>query len=304
MFQQLLLHPAHADFFCFNHARTHYRPQRAQFGIASLPAFASLISGETARILQAAGIRCCVMLDDFLLAASTREACVAAIATALDILASLGWVVNPNKVEGPAQELDFIGIVIDTVALTVHAKPSLVRSSLDSIAALLTCAKIDKPKLEQLLGKLGWITSLVPRGKPYLMEGYKALQRYTYFSILNRSDLAWWTRVLSIALSPRPRAAQPFRQRFWPAVPLARLARSPHPLASPLRVVSDASGVHGFGILSAEVGPQGWFDHPERYSSTRLELEPFVLFLEQEAPRLQHRVVVLTSDNLGLVWDI
>jgi hypothetical protein len=67
-----------------------------------------------------AGIQHVRYLDDFLIVASTAELAWASAHAAANILSDFGLALSPEKVEGPAQRLEFLGIVIDTAPDSQH----------------------------------------------------------------------------------------------------------------------------------------------------------------------------------------
>ena len=58
-------------------------------------------------------------LDDFLIIASTYDECLEALNVLLRLLRELGFHINYNKLEGPCQRLVFLGIVLDSVSMTL-----------------------------------------------------------------------------------------------------------------------------------------------------------------------------------------
>jgi hypothetical protein len=55
-------------------------------------------------------------IDDFFIAGSTFAACASALQIVLDLFAELGVEASPEKTEGPAQVLTFLGIQFDFVS--------------------------------------------------------------------------------------------------------------------------------------------------------------------------------------------
>ena len=58
-------------------------------------------------------------LDDFLIISDSEVECKAALACLVDLVQSLGFDVNWNKVEGPAPILSFLGVEINCVNRTL-----------------------------------------------------------------------------------------------------------------------------------------------------------------------------------------
>lgn len=85
------------------------------FDLSSAPKLFSAIADSLAWALHCKGVRFQLYyLDDFLLLGKDGiYPCDVALASALEVFGHLGVPVAPNKVEGPAPVLTFLGIVID-----------------------------------------------------------------------------------------------------------------------------------------------------------------------------------------------
>ena len=107
-------------------------------------------------------------LDDFLILASTREKGQEILDTTLVTLQRLGIDWEPEKVEGPAIILTFLGIEIDS-----HNKVlSLPQSKREDLEAELQQwylrKKCTKRQLLSLIGKLSFVGKVLPAGQIFI----------------------------------------------------------------------------------------------------------------------------------------
>ena len=65
-------------------------------------------------------------LDDFFLIAKSEEDMSRDLRLAQSVIRQFGLVINPDKTEGPAQQLSFLGVQLDSVAQTVSCTPERV----------------------------------------------------------------------------------------------------------------------------------------------------------------------------------
>jgi hypothetical protein len=147
-------------------------------------------------------------VDDSFLAAATEEVCMQNLRQTKLAYAELGVPDAADKTEGPATRLTFLGIQIDSQAMTV----SLDQPRLDSIRVLLrewegrqACSL---RQLQSTIGTLAWAAQVVRHGRTFLQhlrDLAAAHQRcprpHDTTSIpLNedvRNDLDWWERFMT-----------------------------------------------------------------------------------------------------------
>lgn len=150
------------------------------------------------------GIRAVIhYLDDFLiLGAPGSPECSQALATTLSICAELGVPLAPDKVEGPAYSITFLGISLHFLLLQISLPAHKQAVLLGMLGNLVDARCIrDVSVLESLVGHLVHATKVCPLGKAFLSGLFQALRRARHGSFwrLNvavRADLAWWQTLL------------------------------------------------------------------------------------------------------------
>jgi hypothetical protein len=75
----------------------------------------------------------------------------------LEALCLFGVPIKPSKVIWPSQSIEFLGLVLDFVAMTVAAFPKRVASILDILRDFLSRKSVPFSKFERLVGKLSFV---------------------------------------------------------------------------------------------------------------------------------------------------
>jgi hypothetical protein len=158
-------------------------PTRAIFGGKSFPAYMNAFMAEVRQILAAKGIMVVYLTDDIFVSGSTKAKCQANLDRVKEVLASLGFVINPDKTVEPTQTLTFLGIVIHSDPDPKRCHLSIEKAKVkarqqevqECIARLDTGNAFCRREYESLLGKLSWIAGVLPAGKPRVACIWKAL---------------------------------------------------------------------------------------------------------------------------------
>ncbi len=118
-----------------------------------------------------------VMLDDFFIASSTREGCLQAMLTLIQLLRKLGFAINYDKVTWPSQRLVFLGITLDTTSMTVELPENKLSELSQLLTQTLVKKKISKKELQSLAGKLNYATQCIYGGRFFLRRIFDAIAR-------------------------------------------------------------------------------------------------------------------------------
>jgi len=250
------------------------------------------------------GIMSSIYIDDVLIASASRQAALADCARVRRILAAAGWIDNPAKRQGPAQRVEYLGLVLNSPDLTIHVP----REKLAAISSTLeSAASTRRATVRDLARVAGQVVSLLQATGPSTL----LLGRPLFEAIAGAVHYDQW-----IDWTP-----------LWPhfrrlAEELPRL--SGHPIhsdddehvTSSLHLSSDASanGLAVCQILCREgrshhwhEGPcgQAWFRQPLDHlsallSSTHRELLAIFNFLCREGTRLSGRRVTNWTDSANV----
>lgn len=237
MFQQLPLHPAVMLYFAYRFLGRAWTCVRTPFGGTSTPAFANLLAGITALLILLRFVPSVFITDDSLYTGRDLHACRSALQQAISLMERLGWLINPAKIEGPAQQLVFLGIQIDTVHQTLGISAARLATIIDRLDAVLSASSLTVRAVQSIAGRLQWIAAVFPRGRPYMAALYgdakgdaDALCR---LSPLALEDLRWWRAHLHDLHTSAASAASQAAWVHYSFDPLPRLRPRDRPHAHP-----------------------------------------------------------------------
>jgi hypothetical protein len=174
-------------------------------------------------------------IDDFFGGCDTYEAALEQMQLWLQVCADLGVPVSQAKTFLPAQVVEILGFIIDTVHMSISVTPERIQDILSEMSHIEGRKAAKKKELERLAGKMVFVCSVVPGGRTFMREILDTLNRlrskshWAHLSAGFRSDLAWW---------------QKFAQAWNGVEPI------PPPVSIPWRwLTSDASGDSGLGVF-------------------------------------------------------
>lgn len=125
------------------------------FGLSSAPYMFTKLTKPVASLLRTLGMRIVLYLDDMLLVAESTELVRRMLATALELLVCLGFVINLEKsVLIPSQKLEFLGFVLDTRGMSISLPESKLRSLHELARQMAQQGKATLRELARLLGTM------------------------------------------------------------------------------------------------------------------------------------------------------
>ena len=242
------LHPDVQRFFCFRFEGELYQFTHMPFGLSTAPRVCTQLLSVVNFALAELGIRDIRYLDDFFLIAATEADMTQHLLLAQSAIKQFGLVVNPDKTEGPAQSLSFLGVQLDSVAQTVSCTPERVEELTSMLRSLLRQRVITRGHAASLIGKLSFAAQVLPGARPFMRRMLDALhqcksRRHSTPIRIDpgfRDDLRFWAQQL----------------HHWNGRQQWRSSR-----AAPFVFASDAS-LRGFGFYleSAPTPPAGTVD--------------------------------------------
>ena len=228
--------------------------------------------------------------------------------TATTVLQELGWALNTGKTEGPAQELTFLGVQINSVNQTLSLPRSRVEAYIKSLDDLLESSLqgVSAHQLLSMAGKLQWLSSVFLPGRTHLVDFYRHAHYMESHRRFHgplppnlRTELLWWKGQLEYLFSTYD--TKPW-SRFWlQCVP------------TPIQLFSDASGEdnpsgaaappalgrNGFGAVCQGVVYRGVWKNLTHKTSGYAELVPLLLVLQHQGKSAANSVLLVTTGNLG-----
>jgi hypothetical protein len=189
------IHPDDWQYYVCKAGGDYIQFLRMVFGLKSAPRTASLLLDVVSSALTDAGIAHVRYLDDFFLVATTRERVWACAHKAAALIAKFGLALSPEKVEGPAQVLEFLGIVFDSLSETLSISQERKKELLGLLADFDGKGWASRSAVQSLLGKLSFAATVLPGARPFLRRvidtmraGHKRIALGANF----RADIAYW----------------------------------------------------------------------------------------------------------------
>ena len=202
------MHQEHQKFLKFRWQNQSWQFKVLPFGLSSAPYTFTKLMKPVVSLLRSLSIRMILYLDDMLIMAETPEEVSKHLATALDLLVGLGFVINiPKSSLTPKQRLEFLGFVLDTRQMTI-ALPETKLHGLQKMCKKMV--RLDVTSLRELARLLGTMVASHPAILPAPLH-YRCLER-TKSQALRKGlpyetevqvdagmldDLRWWQDKLS-----------------------------------------------------------------------------------------------------------
>ena len=94
-------------------------------GLACAPKFFMKLLKPVCTHIQSLGHTCMGHIDDSFLVAYDYSACQNNIVDTVDVFGSLGFIVHPEKsIPEPTQQIEFLGFLLDSLAMTIRLPPA------------------------------------------------------------------------------------------------------------------------------------------------------------------------------------
>ena len=289
--------PAHG----WPHPDAHKPPYRrmatCSFGLASIPAWSSMVSGQLAKILRSKGLHSITFyVDDFLIVCDTYEEALAQSKLFVSLMREMGFDVADDKTLPPSQRCVFLGLLLDSLAMEVSVTEDRAAAITETIDSLVAAGRGQKKVLHTLQGKLGYISQVVRGGKIYTRSLIRAVSAHrgrrgsTMIDVDGEllDDLRWWRRRLA--------DLRQAGSRLW-------LQEADYTVVTGK---SDASGRLGWGLVwGSDLFFSKWtaaeaMDPDMCYK----ELVPVLFLAETLGHQLAGKIVRVGIDNSGAVFDL
>lgn len=195
--------PAHRSLFSFNWKGKLWRFKTLPFGLSSAPLIFNKLMKPVVALMRKLAIQVILYLDDMLIMAQREAEIKGCLATALEILTALGFVINlPKSVTTPTQEMEFLGFQLDSRAMVISLPQRKMKSLRQAALQLKNQKQVSVRALARLLGMMVAAHPAVLPAPLYYrhLERARSLalqQGLTYESIIEvnqemEPDLDWW----------------------------------------------------------------------------------------------------------------
>ena len=278
----------HQPYLAFNWGQHHWMFTRLCFGLSPAPRIFTKVLKPVVAWLRSQGAKLVAYLDDFWIAHASRATCRDLTVKMMQRLSSLGFTISDTKsIIHPRQSIEFLGMTISSVTMTVALPSRKCDKLLHLIRAMLTPARTSGYLLSRLIGGLEAIRPAFAMAPLY----FRALQRWMMLQELHQNGR------YSTALAPL-QEEQLQELRFWERI-LPRL--EPQNITeyrgSALRLESDASD-SGWGVtLGNRVAHGQWTQTESNLHINVKETLSILKGLQTFSHIVRGRIVVIGADN-------
>ena len=261
------------------------------FGLRSAPLIFTAVADALQWVMGRDGTQWVAhYIDDFItMGAPETDECASNFAVMHAACERLGLPAEPDKDEGPATTISFLGIELDTVALECRLPTEKLARLREELVQWREKKSCKKRELLSLIGILSHACKVVRSGRSFLRRLIdlstipKHLEHYVRLNHDARSDIEWWIQYSTI----------------WNGISMMHFPDQSNPSFS---LTSDASGNWGCGAFS---GSQ-WFMLPwtketEPYHITAKELVPIVIAGAVWGRQWRGTTVLAHCDNMAVV---
>ena len=173
------LHPSTYKYFVFQFDHKYYQFVRLPFGLSTAPRVCTLLLSVIQFTLEQLQLRWFViwMISySFLILAS---ASAQHLATAIDVCQQFGLVVNAKKTEGPSQQMQFLGIQLDSVACTLSISSQRTQEMMVLLLHHFNIPSSTPVRVKQIMsfvGKLNFVSQVLPSSRPFMRRLLDVIQ--------------------------------------------------------------------------------------------------------------------------------
>ena len=233
-------------------------------------------------------------LDDFFIAGPPdTNTCAQHLDTFTALCNTLNIPLAEDKLEGPATQLEYLGILLDSTLLEARLPPSKLQDIKSSLEAWSARQRCSKRELLSLIGTVSFAAKVVPAGRTFLrrMIDLSTSAAHLHDTITLdmgfRLDARWWQAF-----------ATPWSGRSFFLLP--------HWTPAPdLDLYTDSSGCIGFGAYcQGNWFNGGWSPELANHSIQFKELYPIVLATTVWGHRWSTLKVRFLCDNQSIVHSI
>ena len=151
------------------------------FGLRSAPMIFSAVADGLAYIIREKGVKGLDhYLDDFSLVSPPKSSeCQMNLATALETCDEVGFLVAPEKTEGPATEINLLGIVIDSERLELRLPAEKLQKLRELVGTWRKRKACSKRELQSLAGHLNHACKVIRPGRRFLRGVIGLLSKFS-----------------------------------------------------------------------------------------------------------------------------
>ena len=184
---------------------SYYMDTVLPFGLRSAPKIFNDFATALHEIMVRRGaVNVVHYLDDFFTCSSSKYECEKSLKIMLEVCDMCSFPINVNKLIKPTTQLEFLGIVIDSVDMCTKISVERMQEIYSILFEWIGKTKCTKRQLLSLIGKLNYVSMVVSTGRTYLRrlieasKSAKYLHQIVFLSNDAKCDILWWLNHLCI----------------------------------------------------------------------------------------------------------
>ena len=177
---------------------TYLFDSKLPFGAAKSCQIFQRLTDSIVRMMRRKGFYMLGYIDDMLCVGSDLCNCQDAYDTLIDLIVSLGLVVNESKCCGPVEVITFLGVKINCVTRKLSLPDVKLAEFRVLVDAWSKRRRVTKHELQVFLGKLNWAARVVRGGRTFvrrlidLLPRAKAANHHIRLTPEAKEDISWW----------------------------------------------------------------------------------------------------------------
>lgn len=208
-----------------------FRWKALPFGVSDAPRAFTLLLRQALKFVRQRQIRVVAYIDDLLILARSVEESIQATQFVVQLLESLGFLVNHSKsVLEPTQEVEFLGMVINTATWSISLRPKKRRELRHAIRRILKSKLVSGRLMASIVGKINACQEATPAVREHLTACRDFLRKIPHKS---RHSLR--------AVHKLPQAVLA-ELKFWEILLDKNFSRPIRPPPITLEITTDSSG--------------------------------------------------------------
>ena len=260
------------------------------FGLSLSPwAFTRLVR-DLLQCCRAQKTRLHTYIDDWLVLAANKSACLTQSLALKTLATKLGFVINEEKSDlVPSQEFTYLGMSFNTLNQTVRPTEVRLNSIQTLLKSLLDLQKSSARSLSKALGKMESLSPLLPLGRVHKRPLQRELTRR-----FNQSTDSWNKKIHTSQWLQQ--AVSQWLNPDWISTPVPI-----NPPTPSVTIYTDASE-RGWGAHMGDLTAEGtWQGLPRARHINRLELEAVHKALIAFQASIPRGMILIRSDNSTVV---
>ena len=283
------IHSNHRQHLRFSVEEQSFQFTCLPFGLSSAPWIFIKILKPVAALLREHGVRLIVYIDDMLIMSESIDLAKEHTAALTYLLENLGFLLSEKSVSKPAQEMDFLGMVVDSVAMRLKIPGGKMKKIRQEARGLLNPTAVSAREVSRIIGKMTAMSQGIPPAPLFyrclqrdlsraLERGQQSYETACPLSHGAREELQWWITYLE----------------RWNGKSL--LVHQPE-----LTIESDAS-LRGWGAASRDVQTGGpWSPEEKQYHINCLEILAAFLAIKTFMKNRTDTTILILIDNTTAV---